>query len=204
MKHAQPRSLSRRRVAQLLLKKDSRCSAGSRIDILSRHFLGQPYTINPLIGSADTPEVFTVSLDGFDCVTYIETILALARASSVDDFSEWLRKIRYEGGRVTWDRRNHYMTNWIRNNARAGTLRPRHLPLAVVVRDPALDRLASARPATAGAAFERAAAEELLAAREEGLAAMRARGVLVLDVPPAGAADAVIEQYTRLKRRGVL
>ncbi len=88
--------------------------------------------------------------------------------------------------------------------AQTGTLRPRHLPLAVVVRDPALDRLASTRPATAVAAFERAAAEELLAAREEGLAAMRARGVLVLDVPPAGAAEAVIEQYTRLKRRGVL
>jgi hypothetical protein len=43
-----------------------------------------------------------------------------------------------------------------------------------------------------------------LLAREEALADMRARGVLVLDVPPAGAAEAVVERYRLLKRRGVL
>jgi uncharacterized protein (DUF58 family) len=88
--------------------------------------------------------------------------------------------------------------------AQVGTLRPRHLPLAVALRDPALERLATARPATAAEAFERAAAEELLQSREEALAEMRNRGVLVLDVPPAGASAAVVEQYNRLKRRGVL
>jgi hypothetical protein len=68
--------------------------------------------------------VFTAALDGFDCVTYIETILALARASNVDDFVEWLRKIRYDRGRIRWERRNHYMTLWIRNNVREGIIRP--------------------------------------------------------------------------------
>src|SRR4051812_48620961 len=116
MEHAQPRGLSRRRVEQLLSKTKSQRSAGRRIESLSRHFLGTPYSINPLIGSAGTAEVFTVSLDGFDCVTYIETILALARSSSVGEFPTWLRKIRYVDGRVTWERRNHYMTQWIRNN----------------------------------------------------------------------------------------
>ncbi len=86
----------------------------------------------------------------------------------------------------------------------AAALRPRHLPLAVTLRDPALERLAAARPATVGAAFERAAAEELLLAREEALADMRGRGVLVLDVPPNGAAEAVVERYHQLKRRGVI
>ena len=100
-----------------------RC-AGSRIDLLSRHFLGHPYEPNPLIGSADTAEVLTASFDGFDCVTYLETILALARASNVDDFVDWLRKIRYEQGRIQWERRNHYMTLWIRNNVREGIIRP--------------------------------------------------------------------------------
>jgi len=86
----------------------------------------------------------------------------------------------------------------------AGSLRPRHLPLAVTLRDPALERLAPARPASAAAAFERAAAEELLQARDEALVEMRRRGVLILDVPPGGASAAVVEQYNRLKRRGVL
>jgi cell wall-associated NlpC family hydrolase len=126
--HAQPQGLSRRRVEQLLSKtKYDRC-AGSRIEVLSRRLLGSPYQPDPLIGSAGSAEVFTASLDGFDCVTYIETIVALARASNADDFTRWLRRIRYEQGRVQWKRRNHYMTCWIRNNVRKRIIRPVSVP----------------------------------------------------------------------------
>jgi uncharacterized protein (DUF58 family) len=86
----------------------------------------------------------------------------------------------------------------------AGTLRPRHLPLAVTLRDPALEHAATARPTRETAAFERAAAEELLQARDAALSAMRRQGVLVLDVAPRGAAEAVVERYRQLKRRGIL
>lgn len=88
--------------------------------------------------------------------------------------------------------------------AHAATLRPRHLPLAVVLRDPALERLATEPPATEEAAFARAAAEELLEARAAALAELRAQGVLVLDVPPEGAARAVVAQYEQLKRRAAI
>ena len=128
MKQPQPRGLNRRCVEQLLSETKHDRSAASRIDLLSRNFLGHLYKTNPLIGSSDTPEVFTASFDGFDCVTYIETVLALARASSVNDFIESLRKIRYEDGRVQWERRNHYMTLWISNNIRNGILRPVSTP----------------------------------------------------------------------------
>ena len=84
------------------------------------------------------------------------------------------------------------------------SLRARHLPLAVVLRDPSLERLANARPGNTDQAFQRAAAEELLLARAEAVADMRRGGVLVLDVPPAGAARAVTERYEDLKRRGTL
>jgi len=108
-------------------------SAGSRVDVFSHHFLGHSYKPNPLIGSAGTAEVFTASIDGFDCVTYIETIVALARARDVDDFTGWLRKIRYERGRIQWERRNHYMTAWIRNNVRKGIVRPVSLPAVPIL-----------------------------------------------------------------------
>src|SRR5262245_57681092 len=147
MKHAQPRRLSRRRVERLLSQTKSCRSAGTRIEILSRHFLGQPYKINPLIGSAEIPEVFTVSLDTFDCVTYVETILALSLATSVDEFTQWLRKIRYDGGRVAWEQRNHYMTGWIRSNLRSGAVRrltPRDVP--IVFRSRTLDLLPGLPP----------------------------------------------------------
>lgn len=123
MKRAQPRSFSRRRVQHLLSAAGSDRSAGDRIEFLSRQFLGLPYITNPLIGSAKQREVFVAATDGFDCVTYVETVLALARASNVHDFTEGLRKIRYERGRIEWRKRNHYMTQWIRNNTRIGAIR---------------------------------------------------------------------------------
>jgi len=88
--------------------------------------------------------------------------------------------------------------------AHAATLRPRHLPLAVTLRNPALEELASTKPRSTDAAFQRAAAEELLGAREAALAEMRSRGVMVLDVMPAAASAAVVERYHQLKRRGLL
>jgi N-acetylmuramoyl-L-alanine amidase-like protein len=140
MEHAEPKGLRRRRVEQLLSKTKCDPSAAEQIDVLSHHFLGQPYKSNPMIGSADTAELFTASLDGFDCVTYIETILALTRAASVDHFVEYLRKIRYEEGRIQWARRNHYTTAWIRNNVRERTIKPisaRGVP--VVIRERTLN-----------------------------------------------------------------
>ncbi|HEU4526158.1 MAG TPA: DUF58 domain-containing protein [Gemmatimonadales bacterium] len=88
--------------------------------------------------------------------------------------------------------------------AQAATLRPRHLPLAVTLRDPAMETLASTRPADQNEAFQRAAAEELLGAREAALAEMRSRGVMVLDVLPNAAASALVERYHLLKRKGTL
>ncbi len=88
--------------------------------------------------------------------------------------------------------------------SQVGSLRPRHLPLAVTLRDPALERLGNARPETVEGAYQRAAAEELLQAREEALAELRSRGVLVVDVMPDGAARAVVQQYERLKRRALI
>jgi Protein of unknown function (DUF1460) len=147
MQHARSRPLSRRRVERLLSTAKSCSSAGTRIEILSRHFLGHPYQTKPLIGSAETPEAFTVSLDAFDCVTYIETILALSLAANSDEFEEWLRKIRYEDGHIAWERRNHYMTGWLRSNLRAGAVRRLPLPdIRVRVKERTLNGVPGLRP----------------------------------------------------------
>jgi uncharacterized protein (DUF58 family) len=88
--------------------------------------------------------------------------------------------------------------------ANVASLRPRHLPLAVTLRNPEVDAVAALRPETTRDAFRKAAAEELLRAREEALGRMRRAGVLVLDVPPERAAYAVVAKYLELKRRGRL
>jgi len=88
--------------------------------------------------------------------------------------------------------------------ANVATLRPRHLPLAVTLRNPELDAAAAVRPTTSRDAFRKAAAEELLHARDEALGHMRRAGVIVIDVTPERAAQAVVTKYLDLKRRGTL
>lgn len=86
--------------------------------------------------------------------------------------------------------------------ANVATLRPRHLPLAVTLRDPGLDAAALVRPRDSAQAYRKAAAEELLRARDDALAVMRRSGVVVLDVPPGRAGPAVVDRYLDLKRKG--
>jgi len=88
--------------------------------------------------------------------------------------------------------------------ANLASLRPRHLPLAVTLRNPELDAVAVQRPRVAADAWRKAAAEEMLRAREEALSHMRRAGVMVLDVAPERAAESVVDRYLELKRRGHL
>jgi hypothetical protein len=124
MRSSEIRGLGGRRARQLLSKTRLHRSVSARVDVLSEILLGSPYEANGLVGSPDTPEVLTASLERFDCVTYVETVLALARASDPGGFAGELRRIRYDGGLVEWARRNHYMTDWVRRNARAGVVKP--------------------------------------------------------------------------------
>lgn len=81
----------------------------------------------------------------------------------------------------------------------------RHLLLVVALRNEAL--VAAAAPAGVASSegvYERAAAEELLSAREEALARMRQAGVSVIDVRPQALAPAVINRYLELKGRGAV
>jgi len=121
-----------------------------RVESISRLFLGRPYVTNPLNGSADTPEVFTAGFDGlrrgFDCVTYVETVVARSYSRNSKDYASLLRRIRYESGRVDWKRRNHYMTNWIRNNIRAGLLQEVRLGSAAKTRSRLLDMVPGLPP----------------------------------------------------------
>jgi hypothetical protein len=68
------------------------------------------------------PEQFVVRLDGFDCVTFVETVLALSRAGSVEDYLNRLRELRYANGVVSYATRLHYATDWKQANVRRGVI----------------------------------------------------------------------------------
>ena len=96
---------------------------GRRLERVSAHLLGSPYLNNPLGGGPDEQESLVIRFDGFDCVTYVETALALACARDADQFADRLREMRYSGGKVDWRSRNHYMVEWIKKNQRRGIVK---------------------------------------------------------------------------------
>jgi len=124
MQQIAPLGLDCRRVEQLLAIAKLATRVDSRMDLISARLLDYPYRIK-LIGSKDSPEVFTAAMDGFDCVTFMETVLALALTHNTNDFSNVLQRLRYARGQVRWNSRNHYMVLWIRENTRSGWIQHR-------------------------------------------------------------------------------
>lgn len=96
---------------------------GERLQRLSARLLELPYLNNPLGGGPDEQEAMTIRFDGFDCVTYVETALALALSGEAGQFADALRGMRYREGRVDWRSRNHYMLDWIKQNQRRGVVK---------------------------------------------------------------------------------
>jgi len=98
-----------------------------RTEAASRALLGRGYLLVPL-GEADSSlgeRKPRFRLDSFDCVTYLETSMALARARDTSDLLLRMDSIRYMDGRVDWRWRNHFFEgDWLpRNAGRVATVR---------------------------------------------------------------------------------
>lgn len=79
-----------------------------------------------------------------------------------------------------------------------------HLPLAVAIRNPALEMAATGEVGKPEDTWYRAAAEELVQARATTLQVMRQSGVLVVDTPPGDALVRTLDKYVEIKERGLL
>ncbi len=90
---------------------------------VSRMFLEVPYGVSPLgEGPGHLPdEDPPIRFDAADCTTFLETCMAMSRASSLKEAIEVLRRVRYIDGRVDYRRRKHFMmAQWIPLNQQAG------------------------------------------------------------------------------------
>jgi len=85
---------------------------GERIEFISRRFLNTKYKESTLIGDVNTPEVFVINLEGMDCFTYIDYVEAMRLSGSFSGFKENLKNIRYRSGKVSFQNRNHFFTDW--------------------------------------------------------------------------------------------
>lgn len=103
----------------------STSSSSSRVEYFSKLFLQRksPYLVDPL-GEGETGELSRKPLyrfDGFDCTTFVETVLALSLSQSPEEFRRTIDQIRYKDGRVSYETRNHFSSiDWIPNNTHAG------------------------------------------------------------------------------------
>ena len=90
----------------------------------ARCYLGYPYRAETLIGSDVIQEEFVCRRDAFDCVTFVESVLAesLSEICSTQYMDE-LRSLRYRHGVVSWHSRLHYFSDWLTSHAARGVLR---------------------------------------------------------------------------------
>jgi hypothetical protein len=110
-------------IARLIAESRTLPHVAERIDFISSKLLGIRYQGNTLIGSPTRPEQFVVRDDAFDCVTYCEVVLAAALAHDPAEFESELRRIRYDGGDVSYNKRNHYFADWCKRNVDNGICR---------------------------------------------------------------------------------
>lgn len=100
-------------------------SIASRIDWFSSQFKGVHYILGSLgegnKGQYDQYPLYR--MDGFDCDTYVNTILALALSNSLSSFQDCINKLRYKNGQVAYTSRNHFTSiDWNKNNQIQGVL----------------------------------------------------------------------------------
>jgi hypothetical protein len=91
-----------------------------------------PYTLDAYLRNGGTPkeEPLTLSLTHFDCVTLVESCIAIARIGGDDGRPTWKRfgqlieHMRYRGGkRRGYSSRLHYFSEWITDGATRGLVR---------------------------------------------------------------------------------
>ncbi len=99
---------------------------GEVVQWVGEQLLGRPY----VAGMLDAPEdeTLVVDLTAFDCVLYVENVLALARAivlerETYEDYADGVRDLRYRDGQMDgYCSRLHYFSDWIANNEARGAV----------------------------------------------------------------------------------
>ena len=94
---------------------------------LATRYLGAPYRAFSL--DKGPAERLRLDLTGFDCLLFVEQLLALVNSravhtqtEAVNQFVDHVRRLRYDEGRVDYCHRHHYFSRWAEAAERAGYL----------------------------------------------------------------------------------
>ena len=114
-------------------------------------FLNAPY-VSGTLDKNDT-ERLVINLREFDCVTFVETVIALANTTvsgdlSFDNFASQLKLIRYRNGIIDgYESRLHYTSDWVYNNVEKKILSANAQQLGGVRETKTIDFMTSHRTA---------------------------------------------------------
>ncbi len=114
-------------------------------------FLEKPYVAGTL--DKNDTEKLVINLREFDCVTFVETVIALANTTasgnlSFDNFASQLQQIRYRNGVIYgYDSRLHYTSDWAYNNVEKNILSAMSQQLGGVLETKTIDFMTSHRSA---------------------------------------------------------
>lgn len=106
---------------------------GELIGKIGLELVGAPYVEKTL--DRELPERCNVTFDGFDCVTFFEVSLCLARiikkgSISFDDLLKEVTYTRYRDGKLLdYSSRLHYTSDWIYNNIEKGVVEDKTVEL---------------------------------------------------------------------------
>lgn len=109
------------KVMQLLNNAPRKSSANEYMIHFGKALQGVPYVGKTL--ENNTTEKLVVNLRELDCTTFTENVLALSLCmrdgkKSFEAFTDYLRRIRYDKGYVSYPSRLHYFTSWIDANSK--------------------------------------------------------------------------------------
>src|SRR5687767_2938800 len=111
---------------------------GEAMVTIGEWFVGSPYVPGSL--EQPGPERLVINLREFDCVTFVENMLAFARTVRAGrrDFASFkneIQKFRYRAGKIDgYPSRLHYFSEWIADNEAKGILT--NVTPDIGVRDP--------------------------------------------------------------------
>jgi len=122
--------LEYQRLIQVLSDRQlSKLSFSEVIQTVSAQFIGTSYR-EGLLDQGESEKLF-VSLTEFDCVLFVETVLAFSRnllavSPSYENFVQNIQEVRYADGKLDgYCSRLHYFSEWIRDNQKRGIVRDR-------------------------------------------------------------------------------
>ncbi|ALM08348.1 hypothetical protein SB49_11420 [Sediminicola sp. YIK13] len=115
-----------KKVAELQ-KLKRQANYGENLIAVGKTFFGVPYIAKTL--EIGTTESLVVNLQGLDCTTYVENVMAfgsMLRNYNTDftAYTNALEQIRYENGKLDgYASRLHYFSQWIKDNEKKGLVK---------------------------------------------------------------------------------